>query len=74
MEHEFGAPVRLEGTRFEVARATDEDGARKLAGMRDVEVYRRSTGAPMALFRSRFVADRVAADHPELMLDTLVLG
>jgi peptide chain release factor 3 len=63
MEHEFGAPVRLEGTRFEVARATDEDGAAKLAGMRDVEVYRRSPAgvAPMALFRSRFVADRVAA-------------
>jgi peptide chain release factor 3 len=74
MEHEFGAPVRLEGTRFEVARATDEDGARTLAGMRDVEVYRRSTGAPMALFRSRFVAERVAADNPELVLDTLVLS
>ncbi|MTV24808.1 peptide chain release factor 3 [Nitriliruptoraceae bacterium ZYF776] len=74
MEHEFGAPVRLEGTRFEVARATDEDGAKQLATMRDVEVYRRASGAPMALFRSRFVADRVAADHPELVLDTLVLG
>jgi peptide chain release factor 3 len=74
MEHEFGAPVRLEGTRFEVARATDEDGAKVLAGMRDVEVYRRATGAPMALFRSRFVADRVAADNPDLMLDTLVLN
>jgi peptide chain release factor 3 len=74
MEHEFGAPVRLEGTRFEVARATDEAGADRLTGMRDVEVYRRASGAPMALFRSRFVADRVAADHPELVLDTLVLG
>jgi hypothetical protein len=37
-------------------------------------VYRRSTGAPMALFRSRFVAERVAKDHPDLVLDTLVLG
>jgi peptide chain release factor 3 len=74
MEHEFGAPVRLEGTRFEVARATDEAGAGILAGMRDVEVYRRASGAPMALFRSRFVAERVAADHPELVLDTLILG
>jgi peptide chain release factor 3 len=74
MEHEFGAPVRLEGTRFEVARSTDEAGACQLATMRDVEVYRRASGAPMALFRSRFVAERVAADHPGLMLDTLVLG
>jgi peptide chain release factor 3 len=66
--------VRLESTRFEVARATEEDGAKTLAGMRDVEIYRRASGAPMALFRSRFVADRIAADHPDLMLDTLVLS
>lgn len=73
MEHEFGAPVRLEGTRWEVARATDEAGAARLEGMRDVEVYRRESGAPLALFRSRYVADRVARDHPELTLDTLIL-
>jgi peptide chain release factor 3 len=32
MEHEFNAPVRLESTRFEVARATDEDGAKEAGG------------------------------------------
>jgi peptide chain release factor 3 len=74
MEHEFGAPVRLEGTRWEVARATDEAGAAALDRMRDVTVYRRDSGAPLALFRSRFVADRIARDHPELVLDTLMLG
>ncbi len=74
MANEFGAPVRLEGTRFEVARATDEDGATALETMRDVEVYRRESGAPMALFRSRYVAERIARDHPELTLDTLVLS
>jgi peptide chain release factor 3 len=74
MANEFGAPVRLEGTRFEGARATDESGATALEAMRDVEVYRRESGAPMALFRSRYVAERVARDHPELTLDTLVLS
>jgi hypothetical protein len=74
MEHEFGAPVRLEGTRFDTARATDELGAAELAGMRDVDVYRRESGAPLALFRSRYVAERIARDHPDLMLDTLILG
>ncbi len=74
MEHEFGAPVRLEGTRFEVARATDDAGVAELSAMRDVEIYRRESGAPMALFRSRYVAERVAHDHPELVLDTLILG
>jgi peptide chain release factor 3 len=57
-----------------VARATDEDGATALEAMRDVEVYRRESGAPMALFRSRYVAERIARDHPELTLDTLVLS
>jgi peptide chain release factor 3 len=74
MEHEFGSPVRLEGTRFEVARATDEAGADTLDAMRDVEVYRRENGAPLALFRSRYVAERIARDHPELALDTLILS
>ena len=74
MEHEFGAAVRLEGTRFEVARATDEDGVAALAAMRDVEVYRRESGAPFALFRSRYVADRVEREHPEIALDTLILS
>lgn len=74
MANEFNAPVRLEGARFDTARATDEAGAARLAGMRDVDVYRRENGQPMALFRSRFVADRIARDHPEVRLDTLLLG
>jgi peptide chain release factor 3 len=74
MQHEFHAPVRLEGTRFEVARATDEAGAAELTGMRDVEIHRRESGAPMALFRSRYVAERIAREHPELVLDTLILN
>jgi peptide chain release factor 3 len=74
MEHEFHAPVRLEGTRFEVARATDEAGAAALGAMRDVEIHRRESGAPMALFRSRYVAERIAREHPELVLDTLILS
>jgi peptide chain release factor 3 len=74
MENEFNSPVRLEGTRFEVARATDEAGAIALDAMRDVEVYRRESGAPLALFRSRYVAERIARDHPELALDTMILS
>jgi peptide chain release factor 3 len=74
MDNEFNSPVRLEGTRFEVARATDEAGATALDAMRDVEVYRRESGAPLALFRSRYVAERIARDHPELALDTMILS
>jgi peptide chain release factor 3 len=74
MEHEFGAPVRLEPVGWDTARGTDEESAAKLAGMRDVSVYRRASGAPLVLFRSRFVAERIERDHPELRLDTVLLG
>jgi peptide chain release factor 3 len=74
MEHEFGSPVRLEGTRFDTARATDEAGATELEAMRDVDIYRRENGAPLALFRSRYVAERIERDHPEITLTTLVLS
>ena len=74
MEHEFGSPVRLEGTRFDTARATDEEGVAALAPMRDVEVWRRDNGSPLALFRSRYVAERIEREHPDVRLDTLLLG
>lgn len=74
MEHEFNAPVRLEGTRFDVARATDEDTVAALEGMRDVEVYRRESGAPLALFRSKYAAERIEREHPDLTLTTLILS
>lgn len=73
MEHEFGAPVRLESCQYTLARATNEADAETLKAMRDVDVYRRESGAPFALFRTRYVADRVARDHPEIALDTLIL-
>ncbi len=74
MEREFGSPVRFEPVGWDTARGTDEVSAAELAAMRDVSIYRRSTGAPLALFRSRFVAERIERDHPELRLDTILLG
>ena len=74
MEHEFGSPLRLEPVGWDTARGTDEQSAAALADMRDVSVYHRSSGTPLALFRSRFVAERIERDHPELRLDTVLLG
>jgi peptide chain release factor 3 len=74
MEREFGSPVRLEPVGWDTARGTDEASAEKLKDMRDVSVYRRASGAPLVLFRSRFVAERIERDHPELRLDTILLG
>ncbi|MFA9444401.1 peptide chain release factor 3 [Egicoccus sp. AB-alg6-2] len=74
LEHEFGAPVRLSPASYDAARATDEASVSKLRTLRDVSVYYRSDGVPMALFRSRWVAERVAVDHPELRLDQVVFS
>ena len=74
MEHEFGSPLRLEPVGWDTARGTDEDSAGELARMRDVAVYRRASGTPLALFRSRYVAERIERDHPHLRLDTVLLG
>jgi peptide chain release factor 3 len=72
MEHEFNAPVRLRGSRFEVARRTDEGSVPALQAMPDVGVYRRANGTPMALFRDRWQVQRIEQNHPELTLDTIM--
>jgi peptide chain release factor 3 len=72
MEHEFGAPVRLRGAGFDDARGTDDASVPGLRGLRDVSVYYRADGRPLALFRSRWVAERVRADHPDLTLEQVV--
>ena len=72
MEHEFRSPVRLEGTAFSEARRTDEDSAEQLRTMRDVTIYYRSSGTPMALFRDKWQLQRIERDNPELVLDRIV--
>jgi peptide chain release factor 3 len=74
LENEFGAPVRLTPASYDAARATDEASVSKLRTLRDVSVYYRSDGVPMALFRSRWVAERIAVDHPEITLDQVVFS
>jgi peptide chain release factor 3 len=71
-EHEFGAPVRLEPSRFSLARRTDGDGERVLRGRREAEIHHRADGTPLALFSSRYQLERVEREHPDLTLDTIV--
>ena len=74
LENEYGAPVRLESTSRSVARRTDEGSVEKLRALREVEIYRRSDGTPLALFRDRFQLERIERDHPDLTLDVIVNG
>ncbi len=72
LENEFGAPVELSPTTYTVARRTDEESATALRGMRGVRVLERADGTRLALFESPYWLDRLAADHPELTLESLV--
>ena len=73
MEHEFRSPVRLEGTRL-LRGPPHRRGVRRAAAerMRDVTIYDRSSGTPMALFRDKWQLQRIERDNPELVLDRIV--
>ncbi len=74
LAHEFGATVALEATPYHDARRTDASTAEALTGEPGVRVVRRSDGALLALFESRYRRERLAAEHPAWRLDPVVGG
>jgi peptide chain release factor 3 len=72
LEHEFGAPALLEGTRFQVARRTDAASAPALRAMSGVDVLERADGSLFALFESRYWVERLEREEPDLHLERLV--
>ena len=72
MENEFNAPTRLRSAPYAVARRTDDASVPALSQMREVGIYRRANGTPVALFRDRWQVQRIEQDHPELTLDTIL--
>lgn len=74
MRNEFSSPIRLSRLEYQVARRTDTDGARALAGTRGAEVLQRADGTHLALFTDKWRASKVARDNPDVMLDELPAG
>jgi peptide chain release factor 3 len=72
LEHEFNAAVIFESTPWNVARRTDDEGVTVLSTIRGVEVARRSTGVPVALFTNRHRLEAVERDHPQVLLDPII--
>jgi peptide chain release factor 3 len=70
--HEFNADVMFESTPWNVARRTDDAGSATLATIRGVEVARRSSGVPVALFTNRHRLEAVERDHPDVLLDPII--
>ena len=75
LEHEFGAPARLEHLGYGLAVRTDTASAAKLARVRGTEVLtRRLDGVPLALFEDKWRLQSVRRDHPDLVLESLLAG
>ena len=75
LEHEFGARADLDHLDYTLARRTDAEGARVLAGQRATEVLtRRHDGALLALFSDKWRLGQVRREHPDILLEPLIAG
>ena len=75
LQQEFGARAELDHLDYTMARRTDLDGARALAGQRAVEVLtRRHDGALLALFSDKWRLGQLQREHPEILLESLIAG
>jgi peptide chain release factor 3 len=72
MEHEFGAPVELEGLPYSLALRTDEASAPVVSTARGAEVLQRTNGELVAVFSDKWSLRVFKAKHPELVLESLV--
>src|SRR3954468_4815093 len=72
LENEFGAPVELSPTSYQLARRTDAAGAEALKGMRGARVMSRADGTILALFESQYWVQRLEQEQPDLLLERLV--
>jgi len=75
LEHEFGAQAELDHLDYTLARRTDAEGARLLAGQRAAEVLtRRQDGAMLALLRDKWRLGQIEREYPDLLLEPLLAG
>ncbi|MCT1656891.1 peptide chain release factor 3 [Brevibacterium luteolum] len=74
MVQEFNAPCRLEALPYTIARRTTPECVPTLARERSVEVLSRSDGELLALFSDRWRLQGVERQHPELVLEPLVVS
>jgi peptide chain release factor 3 len=75
LQYEFGARADLDHLDYTLARRTNAEGARILAGQRATEVLtRRHDGALLALFSDKWRLGQVQREHPDIVLESLIAG
>jgi peptide chain release factor 3 len=74
LEHEFGAPVLLTSTPYNVARRTNAETAERLKPLVGIKVMHRGDGGLVALFESQYRLNRLQSDHPDYVLERALAG
>ncbi len=73
MAHEFGAEIEIMGPYARTVRRTDAStAAAGLGQLGGAEVLARRDGVLLAVFESPYWLARVAADHPDWVLEPIV--
>src|SRR5690606_40933982 len=72
LAQEFGVEVTLEPAPWTVARRTEPGDVPTIRAASGADVLVRADGTHLAVFRSAFVLERLARDHPELTLERLL--
>jgi peptide chain release factor 3 len=73
LEREFGASVGTDPAPWKAARRTDEEGATVLRGTGRGDVLYGHDGSVLALFTSEYLLERFEREHPEVLLDRMLV-
>jgi peptide chain release factor 3 len=68
MASEFGSPVRVDPSQYEIARWLDREAVSRVPSRRGVSVVTDGVGRHLVLFASRFALERLEQDVPGLQL------
>lgn len=71
MEHEFGAPIRMDLLPYTLAQRTRPQDSRAIEQRSGVEVVARQDGTSLALFTDPWQVKWIRRDHPDVVLEPI---
>lgn len=74
LQHEFNAPAEILNADYQAIRVTDKESVQRLREIGGIRILRRSDGALVALFQSKYRLQRLEADEPALTLIPILAG
>ncbi|WP_025273102.1 peptide chain release factor 3 [Haloglycomyces albus] len=75
LKAEFGVPAEINHLPYQLARLTDEEGAKRLQTAPGVEIFQRPRdGAYLVALPNKYRIQTLVNDYPDLMLEPLLAG